>query len=277
MVRHFYEIFPLGLLQLQQENSWSSGFPLQRIMLGREECDADLFIWMAQKAPKAVAHRDGLGINVLHSACMSLSSSVDPDAIAPTTSQYTENNARICRFLVSDFPQLVRAKGKRGLGLPIHYLARRCNRKLVQEILLLLLKEFPESIEVKAAGFLPKLSDIPFIQEVAPLVKQECGIRQEKEWLLLAVANLMICTRSLEVAEVGVVFGAWAAQRTSDTLLKSIQDQISSIRHSFEGEDVDSIADEDDGAGEEPFISEDDSSEGDKDDDSSSDDDSTFW
>eukprot|EP00527_Entomoneis_sp_CCMP2396_P009413 CAMPEP_0198138570 /NCGR_PEP_ID=MMETSP1443-20131203/1956_1 /TAXON_ID=186043 /ORGANISM="Entomoneis sp., Strain CCMP2396" /LENGTH=484 /DNA_ID=CAMNT_0043800389 /DNA_START=124 /DNA_END=1578 /DNA_ORIENTATION=- len=258
VVRRFYELYPQGLLQ--QDKLMRGGFPLQYSLKGWEECDADLFIWMAQQAPAAMAHKENSGTTVLHSACMSLSSSVDPDVIVPIN-LCTENMVRICRFLVSERPGLVRTKGRGGRGLPVHYLGRRCNRILVQEVLLLLLKEFPQSIEVKASGFLPKLSNVPFIQEVAPLVKQESEVQQEQEWLLPAAANFLACTRSLDFAKVGEVFESWVTQRTS-VVLKSIQEQIGEIRLSFQGDDVDSSDDEEDGEeDEQAWLSEEDGSE----------------
>jgi hypothetical protein len=267
VVRRFYGLFPQGLLQ--QNKLMRDGVPLQRTLNGWEECDADLFIWMAQQAPAAIAHTENCGFNVLHSACMSLSSSADPDLVAPT-SKCTENNARICRFLVSECPQLVRTKRRGGGGLPIHQLAGRCNRILVQEVLLLLLKEFPGSIEVKAKGYLPKLSNVPFIQEVALLVKQESGIQQEQEWLLPAAAQFLACTQSLGVAKVGEVFKMWATQRTS-VVLKSLQEKIGEIRLSFQGDDVDPSDSEDDGEDgeedEQAWLSEDDGSENGEDND----------
>jgi hypothetical protein len=288
VVRRFYELFPQGLLQ-QSRVSAVAGFPLQCLLIGWEECDADLFIWMAQQAPAAVKHKGNWGTNVLHSACMSLSSSPDPDLVEPID-RCTENNARICRFLVSEHPQLVRSKGRGGRGLPIHHLAHRCNRMLVQEVLLLLLKEFPESIEVKAAGYLPKLSNVPFIQQVAPLVKQESGLQQEQEWLLPATANFLAYTGSLDhpsidvnIAKLEEAFENWVKERNSE--VESLQEQIGEIRLAFQGDDVvatgsdDEEEDDEEDDEEEVWISEDDGSENEEDDESedSSDDDSLWY
>ncbi len=52
-------------------------------------------------------------------------------------------------------------------------LARRCNRPLVQEMILLLIKVCPECLLGEAGTLLPELAAIPFIQQVHPLILDE--------------------------------------------------------------------------------------------------------
>lgn len=217
------------------------GFPLQRCLNGWEECDADLFIWMARKCPEALLHRGLNGFNTLRSACSNLSITVEEEVDAP--SQCTENMARICRFLVSECPQLVRVKGKDGRGLPIHQLARRCNRPLVQEIIILLLKEYPECIEVKASSYLPNLEDVPFIQQVLPLIQLELKIEDERPRLTTASANLslVVAGSSDDICDqVSVIFSAWVDEcmDTMNAIGLDICKRIKEVMRAFEGDDI---------------------------------------
>jgi hypothetical protein len=130
IICQFLEFCPKRLLKKEP-----IGFLLHEIVNGHEECCAELFMWMADKNPEAISHTQLLlfDINALHFVCLNLS-----------RSQCTENMTKICRFLVTKYPELVRTEGNISKGvLPIHYLSHRCNRPFVQEIIILLLKEFP--------------------------------------------------------------------------------------------------------------------------------------
>ena len=79
---------------------------------------------------------------------MALSSSVDPDVTEP--SQCTENMARVCRFLVSEYPKAILMKAGGGRGLPLQYLARQCSRPLVQDLMMLMLKLYPQAVGIRS-------------------------------------------------------------------------------------------------------------------------------
>lgn len=91
------------------------------------------------------------------------------------------------------------------------------------------MKEYPECVEVKAASFDRSWSNVPFIQEVAPLLKQESEIQQEQEWLLPAAAMFLACTQSLNLTKVGEVFEMWATQRV-ESLRERVGERIGEIR-----------------------------------------------
>lgn len=243
LVRQFYDRFPEGLLQ--QNKLMKDGYPLQKCLSGWKECDADLFIWIAKKCPEAVLHRQLYGFNVLHSACGNLSATDDDEEDAE--SQCTENMARICRFLVTEFPRLVRVTGKDGRGLPIHQLARRCNRPLVQEIILLCLKVYPECIQVMASSYLPSLRNIPFIRQVLPLIQLELKIEEERAQLTTASANLstVVAGSSDDMCtQVNDIFSSWTDEY-KDTMNVSglnIRERIQEVCQSFEGDDVEAHA-----------------------------------
>jgi hypothetical protein len=175
VVRSFYEWYPQGLQQINERSLDES--PLHLCLSGWGECDAELLEWMAKQYPPAISSRDRFGMTALHKACGALSSIIEEGVAAP--SLCTENMARICRYLVSEYPQGVRIRAQGGRGLPIHYLARRCNRPLVQDLVILMLKHYPQAIDIKAASYLPKLDTVPFIQQIGPLLQQEAGIEEE--------------------------------------------------------------------------------------------------
>ena len=263
VVRRFYEIYPQGL---KQKNRGCRGFPLQ-IMCNFQYTgyDADLFEFMAKQYPEAMSGRDRVGTTVLHKVCMDLAKTFDEqDKIFPK-----ENTAQICRFLVNECPQLVRSEGKSGRGLPIHFLAHRLNRPLVQEIAILLLKEYPDAIEIRTRSIFPQLSSRPFVQQIVPLLQQEKDMQQERAWLALASTNFHCFANSngAEVCvQVGDAFTNWAETKFRKAELE-IQQKISELCVSFEGDDVDESVDQysddsdDDGKGFGDYVLEDEDSD----------------
>jgi len=245
-VRRFYEVFPRGLAQ---KDAIFGGFPLQHSLHGLEECDSELFVWMAEQYPKAVMRRDNHGFTVLQSACMTLSSDVDPD-FADDDDDDGKNMAQICKFLIAKFPRLIWSKARGNRGLPIHYLVRRCNRPLVQQIILLLLREYNypnESIitpaEKRTYNFLPGLATVPFIKRVHPLLKKEREIIYELELPLRTAKIFSNCTHAdgnTAVVKVGELFASWV--HLLQTSLAKVRDQIDKTCHAFDGDDV--ISDE---------------------------------
>ncbi|GAX10704.1 hypothetical protein FisN_14Lh221 [Fistulifera solaris] len=97
--------------------------------------------------------------------------------------------AKLCRFLISKHPQLIRQKDDNGY-LPIHMLAHRCNRPIVQQMVILLLKAYPECVQVKAGNVYSELSRVRFIQRVHPLILAELAIEEE-------IALLVQCSQSM--------------------------------------------------------------------------------
>jgi hypothetical protein len=248
VVRSFYEWYPQGLQQINEDGADET--PLHLLLSGWEDCDAELFEWMAKQYPEAISICDNFGMTALHKACGALSSSVEEGVAAP--SRCTENTARICSLLVSEYPQAIRIKGKGGRGIPIHYLARRCNRPLVQDLVILMLRHYPHAIDIEAAPYLPKLATVPFIQQIRPLVQQEMAIQEERAWLSKARTNFCVYTDSVATAsfvKASEVFSSWATDRLAvkfPTIEEEIQQRIVSVKAELEGEDVDDSDEEDD-------------------------------
>ena len=247
VVQRFYELYPKGLKNKSQDLI-SSGYALQKVIGGWQECDADLFIFMASQYPKALAYRDRLGIHVLYIVCAHLAQAVDEDTAAPF--QCSENMLRICRFIVDKCPELVSKKGRVGRGLPLHQLAKYCNRPLVQQAIILQLKHYPEAVEVRARSYLPDLKKEPFIQEIHPVVVLEADLASGKEWVVEGCANLATATSSLPsnhfLSIPTDIFASWVKSYET-RLVEQLPSMIDDVCQKFAGPDVEEDEDDDEG------------------------------
>lgn len=177
IIRQFFENYPQGLGQ--QNKLMRYGLPLNLILSGWEHCDANLFRWMAEKYPAAVPKRDTDGMIPLHMACLRLGSESNSDAVPPPP-EAEEHYKEICIFLIDNYPRSIRTKSRHGRCFPIHYLVKRCNRPGVQEVMVKLLREYPESINAtnKRKAF-PTPNSIPFIQQVGHVLDTERKLKAE--------------------------------------------------------------------------------------------------
>ncbi len=241
-VRRFYELYPKGLRE--RNESSTVGYPLSASLRGTKEPDADFFIWMARQYPAAVYFELTQVPTVLQFVCFLLAST-----------KCTPNMARICRFLISEHPDTVRQLVT-GFGyLPIHMLAPQCHRPLVQEMVILLLKAYPECLQ-QVNG--TNLSSFAFILEVKPLVLEELEIDQEISLLgdlsanvrkvIVSPANHFASesTGNGSVANVSLlesvseVFCSWADLQVKklNEQRKRLQEQIMEMCRRFETDDV---------------------------------------
>ena len=212
-VQRFYELYPQGL----QEPFYGS-YPLSILLEGPRKPDAYLFIWMANEYPQAVYYKQqGTEQNLLHRVCESLAGAVNVR---------TPHMADICQFLISEHADLVWQKAY-GLGaLPIHILAKRCNRPNVQKLVMLLLKAYPECVQIKAGDVYPELSTVPFIQQVHSLMEDEFDVEQEIVMLPQIVENMAAAAAlpnssafiTSLLGSVSEVFLSWGNLRVSEVL-----------------------------------------------------------
>ncbi len=226
---------------------------------------------MAKQYPDAVDK----SCSVLHLVCNSISSK--PRDGNETRNEGKHNTAKICRFLISEHPLLVRTRGS-GQMLPIHRLVDSCNRPLVQEMVILLLKSYPECVRLKSFDILPDLTKVPFIQQVYPLVTKEVEIDQDMSLLAQVSQSLTkaavlstyyshstntsvrhTSTMSL-LNDLAEVYRSWANLRSNvlSAQKERIQESIADVCRLFECDDV---SDED----EEDVSEEDDENERDED------------
>ena len=261
-VRTFYELYPQGLRE--KGRCMDSRYPLKAILEGSEEPDADFFIWMAQQFPKAVYHKPIRGRTILHSVCYAMAAKANDYEYVPFKA--TPNMAKICRFLISEHPSLIRQKVRGGGPLPIHELANSCNRPLVQEMVILLLKAYPDCLQAKSYKWHPELPTVPFTEQVYPLIVDELEIDREIVMLSqlsqdMAKATVLSKNELTSVKEptgpnvnlslfdsVADVFCCWANLQVSDVLparKRRIHERITDVRLLLEGDDVpDAIVDD---------------------------------
>jgi len=262
-VRHFYEFYPIGLTQ--ENEIMQDGLPLHRCLLGWEDCDFDLFKWMAQQHPDAMLHQDRWGKTPLHNACCACGSRTA-----------TNNDYKICGFLVEECPASVRVIDSHG-RLTIHYLTKRTNRPAVQKIVMELLTKYPSSLDASVPGrnasrFYPTPQTLPFISEVYPLLEDQRLLKEDVPFLKDLTAAFVEGTRCsgdellLSVSQVFKTWTAWRATEFTAGRLAQLSDRIEDICSEYEEEDVDSDDGSLDGDEEEDFDSDDGSLEGDEED-----------
>ncbi len=222
--REFYELYPQGLGEKDEANRF--GYPLSVTMLGWRAPDAEMFIWMAERYPEAVNDIFPGGCNMLHQACSLLTEK--EDTRMPKTNKCCPDTANICRYLISKYPHLIQQKDDDGC-LPFDLLAHRCNRPLVQQIVVLLLKAYPECVLEN-----PKLLSLPFIRVAHPIAfvisrleKESASLKQISRNVIEAAkmpsrnissstAAAQSVAKSSFFESLSEVFCSWANLRVSD-------------------------------------------------------------
>ncbi|GAX09372.1 hypothetical protein FisN_6Lh257 [Fistulifera solaris] len=242
-IRKFYELYPQGLREKSKLDS-EPKYPLAAILEGNAEPPADLVIWMAEQYPKAIYHEWNTGYTVLHEVCYLMANKQNH---ARLPCMCTANMANICRFLIAEHPCLIR-KQVRGRGtLPIHMLAKSCNRPLVQEMAILLMKAFPDCVNAS------DLRSIPFIEQVHPLIIDELEIDQEilmltqilqsmeKAVLLMKDQSCFTSRPNSSLFNAAAeTFCSWAILQVSvilPTRKRQVTDRIAGLCRLIEGED----------------------------------------
>ena len=162
LIQQLFEAYPQGLAQVD-EHGYT---PLHVILIGSAECNADLFKWMAERCPSNMLERDRSGRTPLYLACRSLIRHLGDDS------------SEICKYLIAKCPELVRIPGLRE-GPPIHLLLRHCQHPLVKEVVVCLLREYPESYGMVASGSCAP-SSIPFVQRIKPLLDGERELKESE-------------------------------------------------------------------------------------------------
>ena len=129
IIQQFFEAYPQGLTQVNKKGST----PLHAILNnGFAKCNADLFKWIAEKRPSAMLETNNFGHTPLYPAFISL------------TNQLEEDSGEICKFLIEQCPESVRMMDN-GSRLPIQKLLRHCQHQPVKEVVVCLLRAYPES------------------------------------------------------------------------------------------------------------------------------------
>ena len=162
--------YPQGLAQVND----SGLTPLHFILLGSAECEPDLFNWMAERCPSNMLTRSRFGCIPLHRACQSL------------TRHLGDDSSEICKYLIEQCTESVRIPELREV-LPIHLLLHHCEHPLVKEVVVCLLREYPESYDIPVrtptGDVVVVPSSIPFVQRIKPLLDEERELKENVGYL----------------------------------------------------------------------------------------------
>ncbi|GAX22593.1 hypothetical protein FisN_14Hu225 [Fistulifera solaris] len=226
-VRNFYKLYPQGLREKEHKS-----YPLWVSLRGYVAPNSDFFIWMAKQYPEAVYYEPSRGYTLLHDFCVLLAKQV-----VKSSEWSTMNVANIFRFLVSEHPSLVRQTYSG--WLPIHFLARSCEWPIVQEVVILLLRAYPESVRTRSTNaHMTELSQVPFIQAVHPFIVKELEIDDE-----IALLN-PISENLIEAASVSTTHrvSLTSASDDSSARIAAIFDSLSIAFQCWANQRVDALS-----------------------------------
>ena len=192
------------------------GYPLHMILKGRRECEFHLFKWMTEQCQVGMLKTDCEGKTPLHIACRAL-----------IRHRGSLASLDICKYIIKNCPTSVRliCRGNTfGDELPIHYLLKHCHHKSVLEVVTLLLREYPESFDMKGTTY-PPPSSVPFIQQVMPYLNEERELKDNVNGLreILGTFSLAVDEANNKASLVGSahnVFDSWATSCIQDLDLK---------------------------------------------------------
>ena len=172
IVQRFFEAYPQGLTQ-EDSNECT---PLHAIVMGSAECEPDLFMWMAEQCPSNILKTDNTEWTPLHYACNSLTCREETD----------DSKSEICKYIIAKCPESARIL-EMDSHLPIHILLliSHCQHRPVKEVVMCLLREYPESYDVAAPNDTGDLvpSSIPFIQRIKSLLDEERELKETIDYL----------------------------------------------------------------------------------------------
>ena len=175
VIQQLFEAYPQGLTQVDDRGIT----PLHLILMGSAGCEADLFMWMAKQCSSNMLKRDDVGWTPLHIACFSLAYYLEDD----THHVGDDSRSEICKYIIAKCPKSVRILDNKE-RLPVHHLVRNCQHPLVKEVVVCLLREYPESYDMDTArGVVEAPSSTPFIQRIKPLLDEERELKENIAYL----------------------------------------------------------------------------------------------
>jgi len=212
-LRQFLEAYPRAFTQKHPEDGNILHYVLASTQSqDREECEVDLFKWIAERCPTSdLLGTDSYGHIPLHSACMVLSKHKGPDS------------SEICKYLIQKCPGSVRIDDHHVYGnLPIHLLQRGCGYRAAREVAVCLLREYPESYDMRAQSFDSghPPSSVPFIQSIKPLLDEEKELKETAVSLTSCNSSLtkaVACTNNDLVRSSSTAFDSWATSYINST------------------------------------------------------------
>jgi len=223
-LKQFFEAYPHALTQQHPDCNI-----LHFVLKGDQECDADLFKWIAERCPSStLLETDSNGRTLLHHACQSLSK------------HKGGNSNEICKYLIVKCPASVRSASMRGIGttywLPIHLLQGWCGHRLVREVVVCLLRDYPESIDVRITSLIDdermkSPSNFPFIQTIKPYLNEEKALKETAVSLEDSKSSMIeavTVTKNKLTRSAFTVYDSWAQSfiNTTEDKLRLISTQL---------------------------------------------------
>lgn len=220
LIRQYFTNYPQALSHVDQAQKSN---PLHYFLGGFTECRLELFQWLVQKCPSSLFQQNAQGWTPLHAACCALAESP------------TNNMKEICKFIIERAPQTVHIAAFNG-ELPIHILKNRQNNAHVQEIILTLLRKYPESHSMATND--PKSYPTPgshvFVATVVPFILEEQEVQESIVQLRKMPASLSVAfgggaDHGLE--SVCKVFSSWSKSKLDflESRLKEIANELELI------------------------------------------------
>lgn len=202
-----------GLVTLSQQS-------IHFVLGGDQECDADLFQGIAGRCPSSFfSETNSDGCTPLHLACYSLARHKGRDS------------EEICKYLFDKCPAAVRVRSN-GDHLPISIIKGSCDYRVVREVLVCLLREYPESID-KSVFQTPFIShprhssSIRFIRNIKPHLDEEKELKETVASLnnsTSSLAEAVTCTNDKLMRSTFAVFDSWAT-----SFINTTEDRLGSI------------------------------------------------
>ena len=191
-IRRFFEAYPHSLTQ---KNSKGLS-PLHSIVGSR---NVNLIKRMIELCPSSMMSKTNNGLTPLHIACACL------------TKVLANDSKEICKLLISKCPESVRCANV-WEKYPIHYLLKYYQHQPVREVIVCLLRSYPESYNI-SSGEEGEPSSILFIQHVNFLLVEERALQDNIAQLQMipgAFDDAVECTRDDLMKSTSTVFNAWA-------------------------------------------------------------------
>ena len=208
-IKQFFEAYPRAFTQKR-----GSMTILHFVLKGTRECEADLFMWMAERCSSSLLLENNSLGNPLHLACSLLSK------------HKGHGWSGICKYLIRQCPAAVRMMNTDD-ELPIHILLPKRDYQVVREVLVCLFRVYPKSFDMQGIGVSGPPSSYPFIQGIKPHLDEEKELKETVSSLADSASSLtkaLSCTNDTLVRSAFTVFDSWAT-----SFINSTEDTINSI------------------------------------------------
>jgi len=208
-IKQFFDAYPIALTQ---KNGSMTILHYVLKPFHDQECEVDLFKWMAERCPSSILlETDSLGNTPLHHACRLLAT------------KKGRNSNDICKYLIEKCPASVHVFNDDMKVLPIHYLQRHYDYRVVREVAVCLLREYPETYDIRHPVYGQTPSSFPFIQSIKPYLDEETELKKTVKSLMDSTSSLteaVAHTNDKLIRSASTVFDSWSTSFINTTEVK---------------------------------------------------------